>query len=70
MIRALPGPQGFDSALWFQRVRDMVLLGFASDPRGMLQMGYPGPSYEPGYTWISWGGAEARRAHRPGYRSL
>jgi hypothetical protein len=66
----LPGPEGFDSALWFRRTRDLVMLGFASDPRGMVQMGYPGPSYQPGYLWLGWGGPEARRKHRAGYERL
>jgi hypothetical protein len=63
----LPGPSGFDSALWFKRARDLALLAYASDPRGMVQMGFPGPSYKPGYLWLDWGGPEARNARRPGH---
>jgi hypothetical protein len=66
----LQGPDGFDSALWFKRTRDVLLLGFGSDPRGMLQMGFPGPSYQSGYTWLSYGSVDARREHKAGHRSL
>jgi hypothetical protein len=64
----LPGPDGFDSALWFTRLRELVLLAYASDPRGMTEMGFPGPSYKPGYVWLRWGGADARAKKRPGHR--
>jgi hypothetical protein len=30
-------------------------------------MGFPGPSYKPGYLWLDWGGPEARNARRPGH---
>jgi hypothetical protein len=66
----LAGPDGFDSAIWFRRTRDLVMLGFASDPRGMVQMGYPGPSYQPGYLWLGWGSPDARRKRRAGYQGL
>jgi hypothetical protein len=66
----LAGPPGFDSATWFKRLRDIVLLAFASDPRGMLQMGYPGPSYQPGYLWLAWDAPAARRNRRAGYRKF
>lgn len=66
----LDGPDGFDSALWFSRVRDLALLAFASDPRGMVQMRYPGPSYRPGHMWL--GAAEVAQRERgaPGYLTL
>jgi hypothetical protein len=63
----LPGPERFDSAQWFKRTRDLALLGYASDPRGMVEMGFPGPSYKPGYLWLAWGGPEARARRRPGH---
>ena len=63
----LPGPDRFDSKLWFNRTRDYVLLGYASDPRGMVEMGFPGPSYRPGYLWIGYGGPPARAARKPGH---
>lgn len=63
----LAGPPGFDSALWFKRARDLVLLGFGSDPRGMVQMGFPGPSYETGYLWLGYGGPDGRNRRRPGH---
>jgi hypothetical protein len=67
---SLEGPEGFDAAEWFRRVRDLLLLGYGSDPRGMVEMGFPGPSYAKGHVWL--GEAEiARRAeHAPGYEEL
>jgi len=59
---------GFDSSLWLRRTRDIVLLGYGSDPRGMVQMGFPGPSYMPGYLWLGWGSAAARAARKPGHQ--
>jgi hypothetical protein len=56
------GPR-FDAAEWFARVRDLLLLAYGSDPRGMVEMGFPGPSYARGHVWL--GPAEvARRASR------
>jgi hypothetical protein len=67
---SLEGPEGFDAAEWFRRVRDLLLLGYGSDPRGMVEMGFPGPSYAKGHVWL--GEAEiARRAeHAPGHEEL
>jgi hypothetical protein len=66
----LEGPAGFDASEWFRRVRDLLLLGYGSDPRGMVEMGFPGPSYAKGHVWL--GEAEvARRAERaPGHEEL
>jgi hypothetical protein len=66
----LEGPEGFDAGEWFRRVRDLLLLGYGSDPRGMVEMGFPGPSYAKGHVWL--GEAEvARRAERaPGHEEL
>lgn len=66
----LPGPQGFDSTTWFQRVRELVLLGYGSDPRGMVEMGFPGPSYRPGHVWLSELQVRARADRHPGYLEL
>lgn len=66
----LPGPDRFDSGLWFNRVRDLALLAFAADPRGMVQMGYPGPSYKPGHVWLGPDEVEARANRKRGYLSL
>jgi hypothetical protein len=63
----LDGPAGFDAKSWFERLRDLVLLGFGSDPRGMVQMGYPGPSYKPGHVWLEQDEIQARAARKPGY---
>jgi hypothetical protein len=67
---SLEGPEGFDAAEWFRRVRGLLLLGYGSDPRGMVEMGFPGPSYAKGHVWL--GEAEiARRAdHAPGHEEL
>jgi hypothetical protein len=64
------GPSGFDSSVWFKRLRDLALLGFGADPRGMVQMGYPGPSFEPGHVWLSQGEIDSRLKRRPGYLEL
>jgi hypothetical protein len=64
----LRGPQGFDSSIWFSRLRDLVLLAYGSDPRGMVQMGYPGPSYQPGHLWLDQSGVEARASRKRGYQ--
>lgn len=68
--RELEGPAGFDSGEWFSRVRSIVLLGFGSDPRGMVHMGYPGPSYRPGYVWLDTAGVRQRQSRAPGFRGL
>jgi hypothetical protein len=64
---SISGPDGFDSAVWFNRLRELLLLAFGSDPRGMVQMGYPGPSYKPGHLWLDPGEVAARADRRPGY---
>lgn len=66
----LPGPDAFDSATWFTRMRGLVLVGFGSDPRGMVVMGYPGPSYRPGHVWLDEGEVAARVARKRGYLQL
>lgn len=66
----IPGPEGFDSKTWFARLRELVLLGYGSDPRGMAEMGFPGPSYKPGYLWLNFAGPSARAKRTPGYRSF
>ena len=63
----LLGRGGFDSTTWFKRTRAKLLLGYGSDPRGMVEMGSPGPSYKPGHVWLSRGEINARVARRPGY---
>lgn len=66
----LEGPERFDSSAWFKRVRGKLLLGFATDPRGMVQMGFPGPSYKPGHIWLDRGEVLARTKRRRGYLTL
>jgi hypothetical protein len=66
----LKGPPGFDSATWFKRLRDLALLGYGADPRGMVQMGYPGPAYQPGHVWLDYGEVQSRANRKPGYLEL
>jgi hypothetical protein len=66
----LEGPTRFDSAQWFKRVAQLLMLGFGSDPRGMIEMGFPGPSYKPGHIWLDRFEVEARAERRRGYRTL
>lgn len=66
----LSGPSGFDSATWFKRTRGLLFLGYGSDPRGMVEMGFPGPSYESGHVWLDEGEVAARAARRRGYLVL
>lgn len=66
----LAGPMGFDSATWFKRMRGFLFLGYGSNPRGMVEMGFPGPSYKPGHVWLDEGEVAARIRRRPGYRVL
>jgi hypothetical protein len=66
----LDGPDGFEASAWFMRVRDLLLLAFGSDPRGMVQMGFPGPSYMPGHIWLDGGEVQARADRKPGYLIL
>lgn len=66
----IAGPDGFDSSTWFQLVRNLALLALGSDPRGMVFMGYPGPSYRPGHVWLDEGEVAARAARRRGYLQL
>jgi Gluconate 2-dehydrogenase subunit 3 len=66
----IEGPEGFDSATWFRRVRELLLLGYGSDPRGMVQMGFPGPSYTPGHLWLDVDEVAARERRLLGYKTL
>jgi hypothetical protein len=66
----LEGGEAFDSSVWFKRIRGKLLLGFGSDPRGMVQMGFPGPSYQPGHIWLDRGEVAARAKRKPGYLRL
>lgn len=66
----LHGPERFSSSEWFNRVRDLLLRGFGADPRGMVQMGYPGPSYKPGHVWLDQMEVERRAQRAPGYLRL
>lgn len=66
----LDGGERFDAATWFKRTRGKLLLGYGTDPRGMVQMGYPGPSYKPGHIWLDRGEVKARTKRRPGYQTL
>ena len=67
---ALEGPARFDSAQWFKRVAQLLMLGFGSDPRGMVEMGFPGPPYKPGHIWLDRFEVQARAKRRRGYRVL
>jgi Gluconate 2-dehydrogenase subunit 3 len=67
---ALQGGERFDSAVWFERTRGKLLLGYGSDPRGMVEMGFPGPSYQTGHIWLDRGEVKARALRRPGYLQL
>jgi hypothetical protein len=60
-------PDRFDWSVWFRRLRALALLGFGSDPRGMVFMGFPGPSYRTGHVWLDEGEVAARVARRRGY---
>jgi hypothetical protein len=66
----LDGPTRFDWTTWFKRVRGKLLLGLGTDPRGMVYMGYPGPSYKPGHIWLDRGEVKARAKRRWGYLKL
>lgn len=66
----LEGPERFDPAVWFKRLLELLLLGFGSDPRGMVWMGFPGPSYRPGHVWLDGREVAARASRRRGYRTL
>ena len=66
----LEGPPGFDAAEWFKRVRDLLLLGYRSDPRGMVEMGFPGPSYAKGHVWLGEAEVAKRAGRAPGYEEL
>lgn len=66
----LTGPEGFESSMWFELVRNLALLALGSDPRGMVMMGYPGPSYRSGHVWLDQDGVAARVARRRGYLQL
>jgi hypothetical protein len=66
----LQGGERFDSSAWFKRIRGKLLLGYGSDPRGMVEMGFPGPSYKPGHIWLDRGEVAARAKRKPGYLRL
>lgn len=66
----LAAGESFDWTVWFKRVRGKLLLGYGSDPRGMVQMGFPGPSYRPGHVWLGRGEVAARAKRTWGYLKL
>jgi Gluconate 2-dehydrogenase subunit 3 len=66
----LPEEPRFDSAVWFKRTRSKLLLGYGSDPRGMVEMGFPGPTYETGHVWLDRAEVKARARRRVGYEWL
>jgi hypothetical protein len=66
----LEGPSTFDSSTWFKRTRGFLLLGYGTDPRGMVEMGFPGPSYKPGHIWLDPEEVQARVQRKPGYLKL
>lgn len=66
----LPGHEGFESGYWFKRVLQLLLLAYGSDPRGMVQMGFPGPSYRPGHIWLDEREVAARARRKRGYLEL
>ena len=66
----LSGPDRFDAGAWFRAVRDVLLLAYGSDPRGMVEMGFPGPSYETGHVWLGKAEVARRAARAPGHRIL
>ncbi|HEX5936668.1 MAG TPA: gluconate 2-dehydrogenase subunit 3 family protein [Actinomycetota bacterium] len=62
----LEGEEGFDAAEWFRRTRDLLLLAYGSDPRGMVEMGFPGPSYATGHVWLDTFEVARRAERAPG----
>lgn len=62
----LHGEPGFDATEWLVRVRDLLLLAYGSDPRGMVEMGFPGPSYAKGHVWLGPAEVARRASHAPG----
>ena len=66
----LQGPEGFDSSQWFKRTAQLLMLGYGSDPRAMVYMGYPGPPYKPGHIWLDRREVASRAARKRGYRTL
>lgn len=66
----LEGAEAFDWTVWFRRLRGKLLLAYGSDPRGMVQMGFPGPSYRSGHVWLDRGEVAGRAKRTPGYLQL
>jgi hypothetical protein len=66
----LRGGTGFDAKTWFSRIRELLLLAYGSDPRGMVEMGFPGPSYQTGHVWLDRREVAARARRKPGYLQL
>jgi hypothetical protein len=62
--------EGVDLAEWFRRVRDVLVLGYGADPRGMVEMGFPGPSYATGHVWLGEHEVAKRADRAPGYETL
>jgi hypothetical protein len=69
-VGRLEGPPGFDGGEWFRRVLDVLLLAYGSDPRGMVEMGFPGPSYAKGHVWLGVAEVARRAARAPGHEDL
>jgi hypothetical protein len=67
---ALAPAEGLDWSVWFKRLRGKLLLGYGSDPRGMVQMGFPGPSFRPGHVWLDRAEVAGRAKRRHGYLQL
>jgi hypothetical protein len=66
----LEADKGFDWTVWFKRLRGKLLVAYGSDPRGMVQMGFPGPSYRTGHIWLGRAEVAARADRTPGYLQL
>jgi hypothetical protein len=64
----LGGPHGFSSRIWFDKVRELMLLAYGSDPRGMVEMGFGGPTYASGQAWLNSMEVQRRAARAPGYQ--
>jgi hypothetical protein len=63
----LTGPDRFNSTRWFNHVRELVLLAYGSDPRGMVEMGFGGPTYASGQAWLNSMEVQRRADRAPGY---
>ncbi|MHB0934961.1 MAG: gluconate 2-dehydrogenase subunit 3 family protein [Armatimonadota bacterium] len=62
--------QDLPASQFFTKLLTKALTGYCAHPLAWMRMGFPGPSYPEGYTWITPWEVLARRRHVAGWKTL